>query len=177
MTVLTTYRWHWAGLGLCAGAMVVAGVWPMATPAALESGAPSRAVAQAMQPASAASAASAARPNAGASAPKDTKARAGVPLADPAPRLWAAEPPPEPKPGAVVQKVKPLTPDYWKISGVYGSGSQRRAIVEYAPPRASEYLQVGATLPNGAQILALEKNSVTVKAKVANQWKTIVLEF
>lgn len=108
-----------------------------------------------------------------ASVPRGKGASASAPDR---PRLWAAEPPPEPKPVAP-GKAKPLTPDYWKIAGVYGSGKDRRAIVEYAPPRSSEYLQVGATLPNGAQILALEKNSVTVKAKVANQWKTIVLEF
>lgn len=120
------------------------------------------------------SAAPVAAPVAAASVPRAKGAVSGD--AAQQPRLWAAEPAPEPKPAAA-GKVKPLTPDYWKIAGVYGSGQDRRAIVEYAPPRASEYLQVGATLPNGAQILALEKNSVTVKAKVANQWKTIVLEF
>ncbi len=74
-------------------------------------------------------------------------------------------------------KTKPLTPEFWKISGVFETPQGRMAIVEYSSPRASEYLKVGKTLPNGAKIVAVDQKSITVKTRVANQWKMIVLDF
>jgi hypothetical protein len=60
---------------------------------------------------------------------------------------------------------------------VFETSQARMVIVEYQSPRASEYLKVGRTLPNGARIVAVDQKSITVKTKVANQWKTMVLDF
>lgn len=89
-------------------------------------------------------------------------------------RIWEVTPVLPARPD---DKVKPLTPEFWKVSGVFENPQGRRVIVEYQSPRASEYLKVGGTLPNGARIVAVDPKSITVKTKVANQWKTIVLDF
>lgn len=89
-------------------------------------------------------------------------------------RIWEATPVVA---AATDGKVKPLTPEFWKISGVFETPQGRQVIVEYSSQRASEYLKVGKTLPNGARIVAVDQKSITVKTKVANQWKTIVLDF
>lgn len=89
-------------------------------------------------------------------------------------RIWEASPVLAATPDG---KTKPLTPEFWKISGVFETPQGRMVIVEYSSPRASEYLKVGKTLPNGAKIVAVDQKSITVKTRVANQWKMIVLDF
>lgn len=89
-------------------------------------------------------------------------------------RIWEAAPI---MPTSGLAKAKPLTPELWKISGVFESNEGRRLIVEYPNLRTSEYLKVGDALPNGARIVAVDQKNVTVKTKVANQLKIIVLDF
>lgn len=87
-------------------------------------------------------------------------------------RVWeAAQIPP------TDNAVAPLTPEFWKISGLYGTPGGRGVIVDFPKRQVIEYVAQGGKLPNGAKVIAIDAHSMTVKTKVANKWKTIVLDF
>ena len=86
-------------------------------------------------------------------------------------RVWEASPEP-----VIDNTIKSLTPEVWKISGVYANSEGHSVILEFPARQASEYVKQGGELPNGAKVLAVGEHSVTLKTKVANQWKTIVLD-
>ena len=92
-------------------------------------------------------------------------------LALPSLRVWEASPVP-----LIDNTAKPLTPEAWKISGVYANSAGHSVILEFPSRQVSEYVKQGGELPNGAKVLAVGEHTVTVKTKVANQWKTIVLD-
>lgn len=89
-------------------------------------------------------------------------------------RIWEAESAVIP---ALDATAKPLTPEFWRISGVFDVAQRRQIILEFSGHQESKYLTVGDALPNGARIIAVDHQSVTVKTKVANQWKMIILDF
>lgn len=99
------------------------------------------------------------------------KAPSPLAVASPSQRVWEASPAP-----AIDNTVKPLTPETWKISGVYANSAGHSVILEFPVRQVSEYVKQGGELPNGAKVLAIGEHTVTVKTKVANQWKTIVLD-
>lgn len=89
-------------------------------------------------------------------------------------RLWEASPV---KPMLLSGKEPPLTPAPWRIAGVFEAAQGKQVIVEYPNQLPEMYLKVGDVLPNEAQILTVSHQRITVRTKVAGQWKTIALDF
>lgn len=65
--------------------------------------------------------------------------------------------------------------EVWRIGGVFVSTAGPALIVVSGITGSPRYLSVGAILPNGAEIVAIAQDSVTVRTRVNRRWVPVTL--